>query len=350
MKWLRKISFPLIPLYWVATSVRNYLYDQNVLKSTSFPFPVLVVGNLSTGGTGKTPHVDYLIERLKQSYPTASLSRGYGRNTNGFFLVSENSDPTEVGDESKLTQMKHKDVEVAVCESRVKGIQKLKAITNAEVFVLDDAFQHRSLQPGFSVLLTPYEQLYTKDCLLPYGNLRESIRGVRRANAIIVTKCPDLSEEKQSAIRKELKPNENQTVYFSKIVYADYLYGEKQKIPFSDLKNESFLLLTGIANPQTLVNYLQSHDLKFETKNFGDHHMFSDKELLSIQKKANRRKIITTEKDFVRIGNGRLPNLFSLPITVSFLNKEKEFLNEIEAFIQSMGDGNYTPSSIKPEF
>ena len=333
MEWLRKISFPLMPLYWIATSVRNFLYDQKVLKSRSFPFPVLVVGNLSTGGTGKTPHVHYLIGYLKQGYSTAVLSRGYGRKTKGFYLVSKNRAPDEVGDEPKLLQIKNKDVHVAVCESRVKGIQELRAITDAEVFVLDDAFQHRSLQPGLSILLTPYQQIYTKDCLLPYGNLRESVRAARRANVIIVTKCPDLLKEEQLAIGKELKLSKNQTVYFSKIVYADYLYGHRHKIPFSVLRNESFLLLTGIANPQFLIDYLKSCDLEFDANIFADHHMFSDRELLAIEKKANGRKIITTEKDYVRIGSGRLSNLFSLPISISFLDKEEEFISQIEAFV-----------------
>ena len=335
-KWIRKISFPLVLMYWVFTSFRNYLYDKNVLKTRSFPFPILVVGNLSTGGTGKTPYIDYLVEHLKQSYSTVVLSRGYGRKTRGFLLASEKSSPFEIGDEPKLLKIKHRDIQVGVCESRVEGIEKLRNMTNARVFVLDDAFQHRSLKPGFSVLLTSYEQLYTRDHLLPYGNLRESKQGARRANAIIVTKCPPLSEEDQLAIRKELGPNEKQRVYFSKIIYADYLYSENQKIPFSTLKDEPFLLLTGIANPLPLVNYLDSHNLKFEMNVFGDHHIFSDKELLNIQKKANGRKIITTEKDFVRIGSERLSDLFSLPITVSFLNREEEFIKQIHSFIESV--------------
>ena len=206
MSFIRKIVFPISIIYGIVTNIRNRMFDTGLLKSTRFELPVIAVGNLNVGGTGKTPQIEYLIRLLKASNKIAVLSRGYKRKTSGFVLADETSDAKQIGDEPFQYYQKFKDIKVAVDEKRVHGIEQLLTTNNPpEIVLLDDAYQHRKVNAGFYILLTSYEKLYANDYLLPTGNLRESKSGAKRAQVVIVTKCPEnLSEQEQQKISKKL--------------------------------------------------------------------------------------------------------------------------------------------------
>ena len=258
MKFIRIILFPFVPIYFLVTWFRNLAYDKGWFKSVSYDFPVICVGNLSAGGTGKTPMVEYLIRLLKDETNLATLSRGYGRKTKGFLLAENNITATELGDEPFQFYHKFKDeITVAVDEDRQHGIAALRTLkSKPEVVILDDAFQHRKVKAGYNILLTTYANLYVDDFVLPTGNLREPKKGAKRANIIVVTKCPELlSQEEKEAIVLKLKPKVYQHVFFSHIGYNDSVLNETEKVGLNALK--SFTLVTGIANAKPLVNYLK---------------------------------------------------------------------------------------------
>ena len=319
MNFLRKILFPLAFLYWLITFTRNWLYDMGVFKSYSFDVPIIAVGNLSVGGTGKTPQIEYLIRLLSDKYRVAVLSRGYKRLSKGFVLADDQATANSIGDEPFQFYSKFPTIQVAVDANRKKGIEKLLQLQNKpEVILLDDAFQHRKVKAGFYILLTAYDDLFCDDFILPFGNLRESALGKKRADMIIITKCPqDLSELAQQNIKEKLQVK--QPVYFTTIQYDDCVYGNENSIHVKALKTESKLLIAGIAKPKLFFDFLKSET--DETLVFPDHHHFSKQDCEQILAKANGRKIITTEKDFVRL-NGLLPNaqLYYLPIKAVFLN------------------------------
>jgi tetraacyldisaccharide 4'-kinase len=319
MNFLRKILFPLAFLYWLITFIRNWLYDIGVFKSHSFDVPIIAVGNLSVGGTGKTPQIEYLIRLLSEKYNVAVLSRGYKRSTKDFILADENATASSIGDEPFQFHSKFPKIQVAVDTNRKNGIEQLLQLSNKpEVILLDDAFQHRKVKAGLYVLLTAYDDLFCDDFILPYGNLRESALGKKRADMIIITKCPkDLSELAQHEIKEKLQVK--QPVYFTTIQYDDCVYGNENRIHVEALKSESKLLIAGIANPKLFFDFLKKESN--ETMTFPDHHQFSKQDCEQILAKAKGRKIITTEKDFVRL-NGLLPNsqLYYLPIKAVFLN------------------------------
>lgn len=319
MNFLRKILFPLAFLYWLITFIRNWLYDIGVFKSYSFDVPIIAVGNLSVGGTGKTPQIEYLIRLLSEKYRVAVLSRGYKRLSKGFVLADDQATANSIGDEPFQFYSKFPTIQVAVDANRKKGIEKLLQLQNKpEVILLDDAFQHRKVKAGFYILLTAYDDLFCDDFILPFGNLRESALGKKRADMIIITKCPqDLSELAQQNIKEKLQVK--QPVYFTTIQYDECVYGNKNSIHVEALKSESKLLIAGIAKPKLFFDFLKSET--DETLVFPDHHHFSKQDCEQILAKANGRKIITTEKDFVRL-NGLLPNaqLYYLPIKAVFLN------------------------------
>lgn len=319
MNFLRKIFFPLAFLYWLITFIRNWLYNMGVFKSYSFDVPIIAVGNLSVGGTGKTPQIEYLIRLLSEKYHVAVLSRGYKRLSKGFVLADDQATANSIGDEPFQFYSKFPTIQVAVDANRKKGIEKLLQLQNKpKVILLDDAFQHRKVKAGFYILLTAYDDLFCDDFILPFGNLRESALGKKRADMIIITKCPqDLSELAQQNIKEKLQVK--QPVYFTTIQYDDCVYGNKNSMYVETLKSESKLLIAGIANPKLFFDFLKSET--DETIVFPDHHHFSKQDCEQILTKANRRKIITTEKDFVRL-NGLLPNaqLYYLPIKAVFLN------------------------------
>ncbi|MCM0668556.1 tetraacyldisaccharide 4'-kinase [Flavobacterium tyrosinilyticum] len=326
MNLLRKILFPFAILYGFITSIRNFLFDKGILKSTSFDLPVIAVGNLSVGGTGKTPQIEYLIRLLSDKYKVATLSRGYKRKSEGFVLANENSNAEILGDEPFQFYQKFPNIMVAVDANRTNGIQQLLSQNKKpEIILLDDAYQHRKVKAGFYILLTSYGDLYADDFMLPTGNLRESRSGAQRASIVVVTKCPKiLTEEEQTEIRLKLKLEGSQKVFFTFIDYDMVIYGKNEKIAVSEIKPESKLLLAGIAKPKPFFDYLKNES--DECLTFPDHHHFSDADLNSIRNKANGRKIITTEKDYVRLKDSELVDqLYYLPIKNSFINHQQDF-------------------------
>ena len=326
MNLLRKLLFPFAILYGVITSIRNFLFDISVLKSYSFNLPIIAVGNLSVGGTGKTPQIEYLIRLLSEKYKIATLSRGYKRQSEGFILAQANSNARLLGDEPFQFFEKFPSIQVAVDADRKNGIEQLLSLPEKpEVILLDDAFQHRKVKAGFYILLTSYGDLYSDDCMLPTGNLRETRSGAKRADLIVVTKCPfDLSLDKQNDIRKRLKLSVNQQLYFTFIAYDTFVYGEKQKVNINEIQSTVKVLVAGIAKPEPFFTYLKNtNDVCLS---FPDHHNFTEKDILEITKTAHNNIIITTEKDYMRL-KGSLPNeqLFYLPIKSAFISESQNF-------------------------
>jgi tetraacyldisaccharide 4'-kinase len=344
VKFLRKIAFPFSILYGLITSLRNYLYDVGLLKSTHFKTPTIVVGNLSVGGTGKTPQIEYLIDLLKNNFKIAVLSRGYKRKSKGFFIANEKVSAEIIGDEPFQIHLKFPEAIVCVDADRTNGITKLEKLENPpKVILLDDAFQHRKVQGGFNILLTTYANLYVNDTMLPTGDLREKSSGANRAQAIIVTKCPsDISETAQAEITKKLHPKANQHVFFTTITYDNQLKGDS-KLDLSDLSDFQILLVTGIANPKPLTDYLKSKKLNFKHLKYSDHHHFSLNDLGEINSafellSATNKIILTTEKDYVRIF-GKLKNLHYISIKTTFITHKNEFDNLIKNYVeQSSGN------------
>ena len=334
MNLLRKLLFPFAILYGLITSIRNFLFDKGILKSYSFDLPIIAVGNLSVGGTGKTPQIEYLIRLLSDKYKVATLSRGYKRESKGFILAQTNATAKILGDEPYQFFEKFKNIQVGVDADRKNGIEQLLAQKDKpDVILLDDAFQHRKVKAGFYILLTSYGELFSDDFILPTGNLRESRSGAKRANVVIVTKCPSvLSPENQIEIRKRLKLSNNQDLYFTFIEYDDFVFGVNQKIDVSQIEKNPKALVAGIAKPQPFFDYLQNEMDVCLT--FPDHHNFNDKDILEIKKLAKNNKIITTEKDFVRL-KGSLPNeqLFYLPIKSAFLSGSENFNKTILNYV-----------------
>jgi tetraacyldisaccharide 4'-kinase len=334
MNLLRKILFPFAFLYGFITNTRNFLYDKGILKTYSFDVPVIAVGNLSVGGTGKTPQIEYLIRLLSPKYKVATLSRGYKRQSKGFILANSNSNPEILGDEPFQFYSKFKNIQVAVDADRRNGIEQLLSQEERpDIFLLDDAFQHRKVKAGSYILLTSYGDLYSDDFMLPTGNLRESRSGAQRANVVIVTKCPsDLSLDEQNKIKNQLQLDYNQLLYFSYIDYDDSVYSEEKTMRVSEIKNVDKLLLAGIAKPNPFFAYLQSEN--DEKLVFQDHHHFTEKDINEIKYKSQNKIIITTEKDFVRL-KGSIPKekLFYLPIRCSFISESENFDKSIINYV-----------------
>lgn len=333
MHKLRKILFPFSWLYGGITSLRNELYDRNILESRSYDMPIIGVGNLSVGGTGKSPMVEYLIALLREHYSIATLSRGYKRSTSGFHLLKGDEQALEVGDEPLQFKRKYPSTLVAVDEVRTRGIETLLALPEPpEVILLDDAFQHRKVMAGLYILLTSYDNLYSNDSLLPTGNLRESILGRKRAQIVIVTKCPvNLSQREQQEIARRLKLFPNQELFFTGIGYSEQVFGHKQPISLNEFLDKEFVLVTGIAKPGPLVEHLQSKGLKFQHLSFPDHHNFTEKELKELRR---HRLLLTTEKDYMRLkGAMEDKELYYLPIKTKFLSRAEKFSELIYSFI-----------------
>lgn len=285
---------------------------------------MIAVGNLSVGGTGKTPMIEYLIRLLSENYCVATLSRGYKRQSTGFILADANTDAKTLGDEPFQMHQKFPDVQVAVDADRKHGIEQLLSQNKKpEVILLDDAFQHRKVKAGFYILLTAYDDLFTDDWMLPTGNLRESRSGAARADMIIVTKCPKTIDEiALSEIHKKLKYNKS--VFFTAIAYDESVYSADAIKKVSEIKNTPKLLLAGIAKPKPFFAYLQQENDVVLT--YPDHHDFSESDIQNIKKQAENKLIITTEKDYVRLKN-HIPSkqLYYLPIKTSFVSDSKNF-------------------------
>jgi len=333
-------------LYSAVLFIRNKLFDYNYLKSSSFNFPIICVGNLAVGGTGKTPMVEYLLRILKNDYAIATLSRGYKRKTKGFGIADENTTALDIGDEPMQFHLKFPTVTVAVGEERLVAIpQLLHERPFTKVIILDDAFQHRQVKAGLNILLTDYANLYTRDFLLPAGDLRDLKKSSKRADIIIISKCKhNLSEEERELIIKELKPLNHQQIFFTEIFYTHpyHLFTKKE----TDLSlSTDILLVCGIANPKPLKDFLTGHVHTYDMLRYPDHHIFNSDDLAEIKKQFNKSQslnkiILTTEKDGVRLKKFETDlkdfPLYVLPIQHSFMfNEAEKFGDIITGFIAS---------------
>ncbi|MFP4469434.1 MAG: tetraacyldisaccharide 4'-kinase [Bacteroidales bacterium] len=354
MNVLLFLLYPFALLYGLVMYVRNKLYDWGILKSVSFNLPVISVGNLSTGGTGKTPHVEYLVRLLQADYRLATLSRGYRRSTSGYRLATANSTTEEVGDEPLQIRQKFNKLTVAVDENRVHGVKELlKQKPPPEVVILDDAFQHRRIRPGLSILLTDFHKLYPEDYPLPVGSLREFRIGARRADIIIVTKtAPILSPITVRRITGLIKPKPHQSLYFSYLKYGNLIPLPGQQNPELPDKISSILLFAGIANMYPLVEHVMKLTNHLDKIRFGDHHKYSEKDLKKIRQKfesifTKNKIIVTTEKDAMRLSYPQISPIiadlpvFYIPIEVKMhLEYRKEYKEQILEYVRENSRNN----------
>jgi len=354
MKYLRWLLFPFSLLYGLVVILRNWCYDAGVFKSYKFDKPVISVGNLDVGGAGKSPMTEYLIRLLKDDYRLATLSRGYGRSTKGFLkgepgtkiqesrVEADNSLANQIGDEPAQFKHKFPDITVAVCEKRVEGLKRL--LPDHDVMILDDAYQHRAVQPGLSILLFDYSRLNEPHLLLPAGNMREPFSGRWRAQIIIVTKCPrGLTIDEQSALAQKIQPLPYQHLLFTAIGYQNL--HDLQGMP-ADMMIDSdttIFLLTGIANAKPLIKYLNGLTSHIIHHNYPDHHPFTLKNITKLANEfsaspSQKKIIVTTEKDAQRLegslfksalpDTGQLP-VFVIPIRVEFLNNGSQRFDQL---------------------
>lgn len=352
---LVKITRWMLPLSWLyglATTLRNHLFDWGVLESRSFPIPVICVGNITVGGTGKTPHVEYLIRLLSPQYKIAVLSRGYKRKTSGYVLAKQDSKMTDIGDEPWQVKQKFPDIYVAVDSNRRRGIQRLMndaETRDVQVILLDDAFQHRYVKPGLSILLIDYHRMITDDTMLPAGRLRESAKGCRRAQEVIITKCPSTMMPMDfRVIQQSLNLRPYQNIYFSTFRYGNLqgLFNGKTR-PLNSIENEEhILLLTGIASPEQMILDVRKYTRHITPLSFPDHHFFEEEDAQRIDEAFKQvstpRFIITTEKDASRLR--QCPSLsdlvkqsiYVLPIEVEIMRNEAEqFNNKITGYVRN---------------
>jgi len=337
MKYLRWLLLPFSLLYGLVVIIRNWCYDSGLFKSHKFNKPVISIGNLDVGGAGKSPMTEYLIRLLKDKYKVATLSRGYGRNTTGFLSATATTTATQIGDEPAQFKYKFPDITVAVCEKRVEGIKKL--LPDHDLILLDDAYQHRAVEPGLSILLFDYNRLNEPHLLLPTGNMREPFSGRWRAQIIIVTKCPaTLNEDEQPALAQIIEALPYQKLFFTAINYQP-LQDLDGRLSGTVIDNDTTVfLLTGIANAGPLLGYLSGFTPRIIHHNYPDHHSFTLKNITKLAADFNacpsqKKIIITTEKDAQRLegswfktalqANGSLP-VFVIPIRVEFLNGSGE--------------------------
>lgn len=333
MKFLRKLLFPFALIYGAIMHIRNFLYNQSFFSVYSAPIPVIAVGNLSVGGTGKTPMIEYLIRLLQSQYSVAVLSRGYKRKSTGFVLANESTSVHELGDEPFQYHQKFPGITVAVDANRTHGIQHILAQKpNTQIILLDDAFQHRKVKAGLYILLTAYNDLFCDDHVLPMGNLREARSGKKRAHLVVVTKCPPaLSAAEQANIKQKL--GVTQPVFFTTIGYDQNIYSSSKTLSVAEIKPKQKVLLAGIAKPKPFFQALQSG--QDQELIYPDHHNFTATELSEIEQIAAQKLVVTTEKDYVRLQH-QLPenSLYYLPIQTQFIAEEAAFTSQILRFIQ----------------
>ncbi|MBW4888849.1 tetraacyldisaccharide 4'-kinase [Mucilaginibacter sp. HMF5004] len=344
IKYLRLLLLPFSWLYGLAIMIRNWCYDKGIFPSRSFDMPIISVGNLDVGGAGKSPMTEYLINLFKNGRKLATLSRGYGRITKGYLEAETDSTDVEVGDEPAQFKQKFPDITVAVCEKRVDGIKRLRHEHN--LIILDDAFQHRALEPGLSILLFDFSRVYQPRFLLPAGNLREPFSGYKRADIIVVTKCPPaLNEQHQQQIQKRIAPLKYQQLFFTKIAYAALQDIAGNTVGHEITKDAEVFLLTGIANPVPLLKHLQNGAKAVIHHNYPDHHRFTLKNIAKLADEfdactAQKKLIITTEKDAQRLREQvLLPtveklNILVLPIAVKFLDRQQQFDEIVKDYVR----------------
>lgn len=344
---LKFLLYPFSFLYGTAVYIRNRLYDLNLIKSKEFDVPVISIGNITVGGTGKTPHVEYLIALLKEKFEVVTLSRGYKRKTKGFQLISINSKVSEAGDEPLQIKKKFPDITVSVCEKRVEGVERLlnsTEIKSPDVILLDDAFQHRRITAGVNILLIDYNRPVKEDKLLPVGRLRESAAQMRRANIIIFTKCPpgEVTPIMRRILQKEVGLKPYQELFFTSFDYGNIepvFSGSKLNDDFYKSRSHGILIVTGIAFPKLIPEHLKQFASETDFVRFPDHHYYSANDIRSIMNKfeklnAEKKIIVTTEKDAVRFAE--IPDLdeqfkaalYYLPVKVKFLDEEGKMFNK----------------------
>lgn len=345
---IQKSLYPLSFLYGLGVNLRNKMFDWGILRSKSYDIPVICIGNITVGGTGKTPHTEYLIKLLKKEFKVAVLSRGYKRKSKGFVLATPTSSAKEIGDEPYQIKQKFPEIAVSVDKDRCHGIETLcdnKNESELSVILLDDAFQHRYVNPGMSILLVDFNRLICDDALLPAGRLREPLSGKNRANIVIVTKCPRLMKPMDFRIitkRLDLYP-------YQQLYFTSYKYGNLTPIfPSSNIrkrtlaqieKDEKILLLTGIASPKQLLQDLERYSSHITPLTFADHHDFTENDLKTLKEtfenlSGEKKIIITTEKDaarltqFTNLDETIQKNIFALPIEVKFLLSQEDAFNQ----------------------
>lgn len=345
LKSFRILLFPFAIIYWLIIFIRNKFYDKNILSSATFGLPLICVGNLSVGGTGKSPMVEFLVRNLKDDFKVATLSRGYKRKTKGYALAHERSDALEIGDEPMQFKLKFPSVPVAVGEERLDAIsQLLHDRPETQCIILDDAFQHRVIKAGMNVLLTDYNNLFTRDFYLPTGDLRDLKSSYIRAELIVVTKCdPVIDEKEKNKIINEIKPVAGQQIFFTANSYADPYHLVKKDKKIKLLPETEVLLVTGIANPQPLKDLLQEHSETYYMLHYPDHHIFTIDDWKDIKKRFDRietqqKIILTTEKDAVRLAKfgdhlNDIP-IYVIPLEHHFLfNEGDKFLSIVKNYI-----------------
>lgn len=345
-----KLNYLLSPfslLYGIGVGLRNKLFDWGILPSEQFPVPVICVGNLAVGGTGKTPHTEFLIRLLGKKYRIAVLSRGYKRKSSGFILAGPQSTSYDIGDEPYQIYTKYPDIIVAVDADRRNGIRNLLALDNPpSVILLDDAFQHRYVTPSFSIVLTEYSRPFYLDYLLPFGRLRESRYGIHRADAVVVTKCcKDIKPIEYRIIEKNMYLTAHQIVFFTSVVYGEMKLvfpGEAEPWSLLDIrKNDSVLLIAGIASPDGFIKEMKKYTANVIPLVYPDHHFFDKQDIDHVEKTFDSitslgKVIITTEKDAARLRGmyDDIPesirrSMYYLPITIDFCTRSKEEFEEM---------------------
>jgi len=348
LKSFRILLFPFALLYWAGITIRNWFYDKQISRSVSFGLPLICVGNLSVGGTGKSPMVEYLVRLLQDSFQIATLSRGYKRKTRGYALADEHTTALDIGDEPMQFHLKFPELPVAVGEQRVEAVpQLLHDRPQTQVIILDDAFQHRAISAGFNILLTECSNLFTRDFYLPTGDLRDLRSSYKRADVIIVTKCdPAMRETEKERITREIGVGEHQHIFFTCIEYGTpyHLTGRHTAV-----LNESLevLVVTGIANPKPLEQHLEQRTATYGVLRYADHHIFTIDDLNEIRRKfraltSGNKLILTTEKDAVRLEkfNSLISDLpvYVMPVQHRFLFDGGQQFNQLVInFIQSFG-------------
>lgn len=344
MNILQIFLFPFSVLYGIGVGCWRKLYQWDIMHRFQFDIPVISIGNLSVGGTGKTPMVEYLIQLLEKKFQTATLSRGYGRKTRGYIFANNDSSFTEIGDEPRQFKTKFPECAVAVAENRSLGIPNLLAdAPDTQVILMDDAFQSLSVKPSLSILLTDFSKLFFNDYLLPAGRLREFRSAYKRADMIVITKCPkDVSDRRRDYILFKIQPHSHQQVYFSTLKYEQpYALLNKENKLILD-KEYEVVLFCGIAKPKILIEYLNEKTKSVRTITFSDHHLYKQNDLEKLKREFDSRDIgttskkiiITTEKDAMRLeeykiwlGENKLP-VYVLPIQIEFLFEEGKFFDK----------------------
>ena len=339
MKKFKILLYPISLIYGITVGIRNILFDIGILDSRIYKIPTIGVGNLSIGGTGKSILVDYLINLFKSNYNITTLSRGYNRDTKGFVHADSKSTAYEIGDEPFQFYSKHPEINVVVCEDRRKGMNIiLKKLPQTELCIWDDIYQHRFAKPGLMILTTTYDKPYTKDKILPLGKLRESISSSKRADVILINKCPvNISNLEREKFTNSLNLFEHQKVYYSSLTYSEEIKSKSISLDINHLKEKDFVLVTGIADSSYLVKFLKDRNLVFSHLKYKDHYNYSKSSIDKIKRISEGKYILTTEKDF---GKLKLKidsdNLFYIEVSLKFLNDNNElsFDKLIEKYVK----------------